>query len=192
MKKIKLPILETERLLLRMWSKKDAEELYSYAKNPNVGPAAGWKPHESVGESKQIIETVFLNNMAWAVVDKKSGRVIGSIGFEADKYRPNINSKEMGYSLAEEYWGKGLMTEAAKTLIKYGFEVLNLDVIMIGTSENNMRSRRVIEKCGFTYEGTLRRAYRIYDNSIKEVRCYSMLREEYRFLADEKDGGPHV
>ena len=102
--------------------------------------------------------------------------------FEEDKYRPNISSKEMGYSLAKGCWGNGYMTEAAKRLIRYGFEELKLDVLMIRTSETNRRSQRVIEKCGFTYEGTLRRAYRMYDNNLREVRCYSMLREEYENL----------
>lgn len=180
--KIKVPTLETERLILRMWKKKDAPELYEYAKNPNVGPHAGWKPHESVYESKMIISTLFLTNMCWAIVDKESGKVIGSIGLEEDKFRPDIKSKELGYSLSEDYWKKGLMTEAAKRVIKYAFEELKLDVLMIRTGDSNLRSQRVIEKCGFAYEGTLRRTYRVYDGSIREVRCYSMLDEEYEKL----------
>ena len=104
--KIKVPTLETERLILRMWSKKDAPELYEYAKNPNVGPHAGWKPHASVHESRMIISQLFLTNMCWAIVDKESGKVIGSIGLEEDKFRPDIKSKELGYSLAEDHWKK--------------------------------------------------------------------------------------
>ena len=88
----------------------------------------------------------------------------------------------MGYSLAKSRWGKGYMTEAAKRLIRYGFEELSLDVLMIRTSDTNRRSQRVIEKCGFQYEGTLRRAYRTFDGGMREVRCYSMLKEEYKQL----------
>ena len=77
--KIKVPTLETERLILRMWKKKDAPQLYEYAKNPNVGPHAGWKPHESVHESRMIISQLFLTNMCWAIVDKETGKVIGEI-----------------------------------------------------------------------------------------------------------------
>lgn len=185
MAKIKVPTLETERLILRMWRKKDAAELYAYAKNPNVGPNAGWKPHASVMESRQIIATIFLTNMCWAVIDKATGKVIGSIGLEKDKFRPDVNSKELGYSLSEDYWGKGLMTEAAKRMVRYAFEILKLDVLMIRTGDANRRSQRVIEKCGFQYEGTLRRTYRIYDGTIREVRCYSMLKEEYAGLTAE-------
>lgn len=179
MAKIKVPKLETERLTLRMWSKKDAADLYEYAKNPNVGPNAGWKPHDSIMESRQIIKSIFWENMCWAIVDKETGKVIGSIGLENDRFRPDVNSKELGYSLSEDHWGKGLMTEAAKCMVQYAFEVLKLDVLMIRTGDANQRSQRVIEKCGFQYEGTLRRTYRIYDGTIREVRCYSILREEY-------------
>ena len=185
MRKIKVPTLETERLILRMWEKKDAGALYAYAKNPNVGPHAGWKPHTSEAESKEIITDLFLTNMCWAIVDKETGRLIGSIGMEEDYLRPNIRSKELGYSLSEEYWGRGIMTEAASRLINYAFEFLRLDILSIRTGENNKRSQSVINKCGFTYEGTLRRAYKVYDGTIRETRCYSMLREEYENLKAE-------
>ena len=179
---IKVPQLETDRLTLRMWTKKDAPALFAYASDPDVGPNAGWKPHANEGESRMIIDQLFRRNMTWAIVEKETGTVVGSIGFEEDRYRPRISSKEMGYSLAKDRWGRGYMTEAAKRLIRYGFEELKLDVLMIRTSETNLRSQRVIEKCGFTYEGTLRRAYRMYDNKLREVRCYSMLKEEYENL----------
>lgn len=171
--------LETERLYLRMWKRSDAPQLFAYASNPNVGPRAGWKPHESVAESRKIIETTFKESRVWAIVEKESNRIIGSIGLSEDRFRPGVRSLELGYSLAEEYWGRGFMTEAAKRVIVYGFEYIGLDVMMIRTGEENIASQNVIEKCGFQYEGTLRRIYRIYDGTIKPVRCYTMLREEY-------------
>lgn len=179
MRKCKVPTIETERLYLRMWNKKDAADLFEYAQNPNVGPIAGWKPHGSEAESRLIITDFFMKNMVWAIADKTTGKVIGSIGFSEDKIRPGINSKELGYSLAEEYWGRGLMTEAANSMIEYAFDELRLDVLSITTMEDNIRSRRVIEKCGFKYEGTLRNSYKIYDGNIRTIRCYSMLKEEY-------------
>ncbi len=175
----RVPEMETERLLLRMWKRKDAADLYEYARNPNVGPEAGWKPHSSCRESRHIIMNVYRQNMSWALVLKDTGKVIGSIVLNEDRFRPDVSSMELGYSLSEDHWGRGLMTEAAKKVIQYAFEALKLDVLMIKTGENNIRSRRVIEKCGFSYEGTLRRSYRTYDKKIKAVRCYSMLREEY-------------
>lgn len=184
MRKCKVPTMETERLYLRMWNKKDAVDFFEYAKNPNVGPIAGWKPHASIAESRFIITDFFMKNMVWAIVYKETGKVIGSIGFSEDKVRPGVNSKELGYSLSEEHWGRGLMTEAALRMVSYAFDVLHLDVLSITTRENNARSQRVIEKCGFKYEGTLRRTYKIYDGSIKTIRCYSMLKEEYEGKRD--------
>lgn len=190
-KRIKVPVLETERLILRGWSRKDAPALYEYAKNPNVGPSAGWKPHESVYESREIIDRIFRANMTWAIVHRAEEKVIGSIGLEEDRLRTGIKSRELGYSLSEDHWGEGIMTEAAGRIISYAFEDMDLSVLMIRTSDTNSRSQRVIEKCGFTYEGTLRRAYRIYDGTLRENRIYSMLREEYDKLK-EKGGSNNL
>ncbi|MEG1584781.1 MAG: GNAT family N-acetyltransferase, partial [Anaerovorax sp.] len=84
--------LVTKRLILREWEAKDAEGLYAYAKNPNVGPNAGWKPHRDVEESLEIINAMFIPNQVFAMVDKETGKIIGSIGLEPDKRRPNIES----------------------------------------------------------------------------------------------------
>lgn len=177
-----LQLLETERLILRPFTRDDAEGLFAYASNPNVGPHAGWKPHADVQESQKIIDELFLVNQVWALIDKTSGKLIGSIGLEPDKRRPGIASKELGYSLAEEFWGKGLMTEAAKEIIRYAFEVMNLDILAICTGLTNERSASVIEKCGFKYEGTERYCYKIYDGSVRSSRCFSLLKTEWEAL----------
>lgn len=85
----------------------------------------------------------------------------------------------IGYALREESWGKGYMTEVVRHMMQFGFESLCLDLISVGHFEFNDRSRRVIEKCGFRYEGTLRRASSIFDGSVHDALVYSMLREEY-------------
>lgn len=173
--------IETKRLLLRGFTLDDAADVYDYAKNPNVGPHGGWKPHESVEESCKIIEHVFLEKYhIWAMVDKKSRKVIGSIGYEEDTKRPETGCMELGYAMAEDFWGKGLMTEAAGTLIRYGFASMGLPMISIYHNPVNHRSKRVIEKCGFHYEGTLRRANRIYNGEIRDMACYSMTKEDWQ------------
>ena len=182
MSRIKVPILETQRLVLRGWKKKDAADLYAYAKSPNVGPHAGWKPHADIRESRMIITQMFQQNMTWAITIRGEDIPIGSIGFEPDAYRPHINSREMGYSMNEDYWGQGIMTEAARRLLRYGFEELGLASVMIRTGEANKRSQRVIEKCGFHDEGPLRQCYSMYNGEIRDSRVYSMLREEYEEL----------
>lgn len=173
--------IETERLILRDWNVDDVDDLYEYASNPNVGPHGGWKPHESKEESFEIMQTLFINHYdSWAIVYKENRKVIGSIGYETDAKRPDINCKELGYALGEDYWGKGIMTEAAWAAIRYGFEDLGLDMVSIYRNPQNIRSERVIEKCGFIYEGILRHAYKIYDGTIRDVSCYSMTKEEYQ------------
>ena len=172
--------IQTKRLTLRPWSMSDAKDLYEYAKNPNVGPHGGWKPHESIEESAEIIETLFLGRYkCWAMVDNYGGKVIGSIAFERDSKRDKINCMELGYALSEDYWGRGLMTEAARAVICYGFDKMGLDMISIYRNPSNSRSGRVIAKCGFVYEGTLRKAYKAYNGEIRDVACYSMTRDEF-------------
>ena len=174
--------IETERLLLTPWE--DTEEcvngLYSWAKNPNVGPHAGWAPHNSPEESRKILVEMFIpSREAWAIRDKETKKIIGNISLYDDSAREGANSMEVGYALAEECWGKGLMTEACKAVISYGFREFNLSIIAIRTSNVNKRSQSVIDKCGFTYEGTLRRAYHIYDGTDRDSRIYSITREEW-------------
>lgn len=173
--------IETERLILRDWNVEDVDDLYEYARNPNVGPHGGWKPHESKTESLEIMQTLFINEYdSWAIVFKENGKVIGSIGYEDDTKRPGINCKELGYAMSEDYWGKGIMTEAAKAAIRCGFDEMGLDMVSIYRNPLNERSGRVIDKCGFTYEGILRQANKVYDGSIRDVSCYSMTKEEYK------------
>jgi len=175
-----MKVIETERLIIKAWKAEYAESLFAYARNPDVGPHGGWKPHESVEESRKIIETLFIPNDVWAIVLKENGRIIGSIGLEPDKRRPGVKSREMGYSLAKEYWGQGLMTEAAAAALDFAFSVLKLDIVAACTSPVNKRSQRVLQKCGFIYEGTNRKTYKTYDGTVRDSKCFSILKEEWK------------
>lgn len=174
--------LETERLLLIPYTLDNAEELFEYAKDPKVGPPAGWKPHESIEESRQIIKEIFEPVGSWAIRWKEDNRLIGTIGLEVDRFRPDGNSREIGYSLASDMWGRGIMPEAVKAVLDYAFNEMKLDQVGICTGPTNKRSQGVIEKCGFVYEGTIRRAYKIYDGSFRESLIFSMTKEEYQAL----------
>lgn len=171
--------IETERLILDKWSKKDAKDLFEYARTPNVGPAAGWKPHESVAESKARIKKLFIPNRTWKITMKGEDKAIGSIGFEPDPRRPEIRAKELGYSLSEDYWGLGIMTEAAREVVRYAFEEEELQVLSIETAPDNKRSLRVIEKLGFKYEGRLRDAYRTFDGKIRDTMVFSITKDDW-------------
>lgn len=171
--------LETERLILRKWSMNDLDDFYEYCRSPLVGPNAGWKPHMDKSDSKEILKKFIEDDETWAIVYKENNKVIGSIGLHEDEKRSDVNSKMLGYVLSDEYWGRGIMTEAAKITIKYAFEDTNIDVLSVYYYPFNKRSENVIKKCGFVYEGILRKASIIFDGSIQDNVCYSMLREDY-------------
>ncbi|MGL4484603.1 MAG: GNAT family N-acetyltransferase, partial [Anaerovoracaceae bacterium] len=130
-------------------------------------------PHTSALDSERVIKEIFRPNYGWKII--KDGKIVGCVGLEPDRHRPGIASKEMGYWIGKEYWGQGIITEAAKAVMKYAFskDGLDLDIMAIGTSPVNKRSQRVIEKLGFEYEGTLRKSYKVYDGSLRDVLCYS-------------------
>ena len=150
--------LETERLILRPFQETDLEDLYAYASVEGVGESAGWPHHTSLETSRRVLESFIQGRNIFAVVWKETGRVIGSLGLheswteQEPEYR-GLRCVEIGYVLAKEFWGRGLMTEAVKRVIRYCFEECCLDALTICHFEENDRSRRVIEKCGFRYVG---------------------------------------
>ena len=90
-------ILETPRLILRPWREDDAEELYTYASDHEVGPPAGWPPHTSVENSREIIRTVLSAPETYAVCLKEDGKPIGSIGFHRNDLAEANDEYELGY-----------------------------------------------------------------------------------------------
>ncbi|MEA4972719.1 MAG: GNAT family N-acetyltransferase [Candidatus Metalachnospira sp.] len=167
--------LETERLILRHIIESDDEDIFEYSSNPLVGPDAGWKPHENIEETRQIMKEIFLDQESvFGMVLKKSGKLIGSVGLIPDPKRENQNVLMLGYAMSHDYWGIGLMTEASKEVIRYGLEDLNLSRISCCCYPFNSRSRSVIKKCGFEYEGTLKDCEMRYDGEIFDFECYSL------------------
>lgn len=175
--------IETVRLILRAWTMEDAPDLYDYAKSPLVGPAAGWKPHESIEETRAYLTASIPEDQTWAIVPKATGRAIGSIGLHKTR---NPKAREIGYVLHPSEWGKGYMTEAVKAVLLFAFEILDMEIVRVGHFPDNVRSRNVIQRCGFRYEGMLRRSYPIYDGTVMDECCYSMTREEWNAGASEK------
>ena len=156
-------MMETGRLLLRPWLDSDAEALYKYASDPEVGPRAGWPPHKSVEESLDIIRTLFSSEGMWAVVLKESmlstnrqGEAIGCVG-----YLPSSSSNlqiaddecEVGYWIARPYWGKGICTEALQMVIDHCLNEKGFTTLWGSYFPSNPASGRVMEKCGFVDTG---------------------------------------
>ncbi len=150
-------VFETERLILRHWRVEDAESLFKYAKDPNVGPIAGWPVHTSVENSKEIIETVLSAHETYAVCLKEDNKAIGSIGLligEKSNIQIAGDEAEIGYWIGVPFWGRGLMTEAVRELMRYAFEELGMTKLWCGYFDGNERSKWVQEKCGFRYQFT--------------------------------------
>lgn len=149
--------LETKRLLLRPWEDGDAKALYHYAKDDRVGPKAGWPPHTSVENSLEIIRTVLSAPETYAVVLKSSGEPVGSVGI---MFGPGGNAPlkegeaEIGYWIGVPFWGQGLIPEAVMRLLERCFEELDCQAVWCGYFDGNDNSRRVQEKCGFSYQQT--------------------------------------
>jgi RimJ/RimL family protein N-acetyltransferase len=141
--------LRTNRLILKTPSLKYLCDFYSYARKPNIGPAAGWSPHANINESEFILQSFIESKTEWAIIHKKDKKMIGTIGIR------NSNKSgtyyEVGYVLDDIYWGQGLMTEGVLAVLKYLFINKKQDKVYCGYFENNIRSARVQEKLGFKF-----------------------------------------
>ena len=147
-------VLKTKRLVLRPWRQEDLDDFFEYASVDGVGQMAGWTPHQNKEESQQILDSFIDHKKTFAL--EYDENVIGSLGIEEyDEVKfpelSDLNCREIGYVLAKDYWGKGLMPEAVKEVIRYLFENVKLDVILCGHFLNNKQSARVQEKCGFRH-----------------------------------------
>ena len=147
-------ILQTKRLILRPWSENDAEELYKYASDPEVGPPAGWPPHTSAQNSREIIRTVLSAPETYAVCLKENGKPIGSVGLHRNDLAEKDDEYELGYWIGKPFWGQGLIPEASRELLRYAFEDLGMSRIWCGYYDGNEKSRRVQEKLGFVFHHT--------------------------------------
>lgn len=141
---------ETERLLLRPWKEEDAQTLYKYASDPDIGPPAGWRVHESTDDSLNILKTVLMNEATWAVCIKDIDEPVGSIGYFPCGVPEAKRQPEVGYWIAKPFWGRGYIPEAVRFLSAWLFEN-GAGEVWCGHYEGNEKSRRVIEKCGFKF-----------------------------------------
>ncbi len=173
---------ETDRLLLRPWMEEDAEALYEVAKDPQVGPIAGWPEHSSVENSREVIKKILSAEGTYAVVLKELNKPVGSVGLtfgENSTLKIPENEAEVGYWIGVPYWGKGLIPEAVETMLYYGFEVLELDKIWCGYFDGNDKSKRVQEKCGFKYQYTNENMYWALMDDIRTEHVTCITKEEW-------------
>ncbi|WP_283624404.1 GNAT family N-acetyltransferase [Clostridium butyricum] len=167
-----MKILESKRIILRPWQISDLDDLHEFMSNEQVARLSGFKVKRNKGESLRILKQFIIDSSdsLWAVELKNNNKVIGWVELHEYPNRINKNSKEIGCVLSEKYWGQGLVPEALKEVISYGFNEERLKFIICSHFLNNNQSKRIIEKCGFNYvEVSNEKAY------------YCMLKNESRF-----------
>lgn len=165
--------MKSDRITLRSWRDSDAETLYKYASDEEVGTRAGWQPHRSVEESLSIIKTVFNNPTTWAIELNETGEAIGAIGYgpSCDCSLPAREGEPtVGYWVAKPYWGMGICTEALQMIIDYVKKNTEISSLISGHFIDNAASGRVMEKCGFIATGDICYDRTLYMGEDKPIR----------------------
>lgn len=179
-----LPTFETERLKLRLFQETDYEDLYEYCSDEEVTKYLDFPTYTNIQQAEERLKyckEVYKNldrPIMWAIEYKETKKLIGGIDFV--NWNEKNKEAEIGYVLNKKYWNKGIMTEALKELIRFGFEKMELNRIEIRCDERNIASARVMEKNGLTYEGTLRHKKMKKGEPIN-LKYYSILKDEYKY-----------
>ena len=174
-------MIETERLILRPWREDDAQALYKYASDPDVGPPAGWPPHTSVDYSLDIIRTVFAAPEIYAVC-LKDGSPVGCIGLSLNgstDMTDRDDECELGFWIGKPFWGQGMIPEAARTILRHAFDDLGMRAVWCGYYEGNEKSKRTQEKLGFIYQYTTEGLELKYLNEIRTGHTNLMTKEHW-------------
>ena len=170
--------METDRILLRHWQESDADVLYEYASDPDVGTMAWWPPHKVREESMEVIRTVFNNPTTWAIVLKETGKVVGAMGY-GPSCECSLPSREgeptVGYWIGKPYWGKGICTEALRLMIDHIRKTTTIPSLVSGHFTDNPASGRVMEKCGFVETGERVFDPRLYMGEGKPIRVLRLV-----------------
>jgi len=175
-------ILTTERLILRPWEDSDAKNLFKYAKDPEVGPVAGWTPHRDVEESRRIIRTVLNGKESYAVCLKKDNKPIGAIELMLNSGAsvPKSDGEcELGFWLGKPFWGKGIIPEASKELLRRAFEDLKMEKVWCAYYDGNAKSKRTQEKLGFEFCFTKENVFVHLMNEYRTEHINCMTKEQW-------------
>lgn len=176
-----LPHIETERLLLRKMALSDAPDLFEYASDPQVAAYVLWDHHQSLEDSRRylayMLEKYERGDVAeWGIVHKRDERFIGTCGFMW--WNTLHHRAEIGYALSPRYWNRGLMTEAVKRVIKFGFDKMQLNRIEARCIPGNVASEKVMKHVGMKYEGLMRKQA-FTSGAFHDLKMYAILKEEY-------------
>lgn len=174
--------LETQRLVLRRYTKKDAGLMFcNWASDPEVTKFLTWQPHESVEVSKNVIDSWILSyeepqNYVWAIELKEIGEPIGSIS--AVRVDDRTEAVSIGYCIGKRWWGRAVTAEALRAVIAFFFQEVGMNCVSASHDPRNPNSGKVMRKCGMHYEGTWR-AGGVNNQGICDESWYSILKSEY-------------
>ena len=177
----RLPVIETERLILRKLTMRDASDMFRYCQDKEVARHVLWEAHTSILETRAYIRYNLYQYRSgepasWGIVLRETNRVVGTIGYMS--YNADNSTVEIGYSLAREQWSKGLMTEALLAVIGETFRTLKVHRIEAMHFTDNPASGRVMEKCGLIHEGHMRE--RICCKGVfRDVEMWGILRKDW-------------
>ena len=177
-----LQTLETERLVLRKLTMRDANDVFDYASMPEVSKNVTWDYHRTIGDSMAFLKSILMQYeeglpSPWGIVFKEHNKLIGTGGFH--NWNPEHKRAEVGYAISSKYWNRGIMTETLKEMLRFGFEVMLLNRIEALCKKENHSSERVMQKCGMKYEGTLRQQMFV-KGEFQDLKLYSILKEEFQ------------
>lgn len=182
MRSVGTEIIETERLLLRRFVRSDCSDMLRYwVADKRVQPSYGEPVYSTAEEVNGLLEKYISSYDSsdyyrWAIIEKESDCCIGQIAFFLLDQKNHF--AEIEYCIGVDFQCRGYASEATKAVIRFGFERAELHKIQICCRENNLPSKRVIEKSGFTYEGALR-DYFFIDGQYYDRLYYSILHDEY-------------
>lgn len=177
----KIPELHTERLLLRRLKVSDYADMHEYSKQSRVTKYLLWKEHPDARYTRDYISFIQTQYRAgqfydWAIVEKASGKMIGTVGFASLDF--DNNSAEIGYVINPDFWYRGYATESVKRIIDFGFDILNLHRIEARYIAGNEISRHVMEKCGMVFEGMHRSSLYVKGEYVDVGYC-SLIYDDY-------------
>lgn len=183
----KMPQLETERLILRAMRVGDAEDMFAYAKNPEVTEFLLWKPHPSPEYTRSYLEYLagryrLGQHYEWAMVLRADGHMIGTCGFS--RIDCANHCAEIGYVLNPAYRGRELIPEAAKRVLRFGFDILGMHRIEARYMAGNTASLRVMEKLGMKPEGICRESM-LVKGAYRDIGTCAILAREFRAASSE-------
>ena len=178
---VPFPVIETERLKLRMVTKDDAEDLYELCRRPETSRFSLWSPHESLRQTKEFIAyqiSLFRKRqcMFFVIEEKVSGRVIGTCSYVSIDV--DYKKAEIGYSILSDLWNKGYATEVADALCGYAFDRIGVQRVSAMVLPRNTASARVLRRIGFEFEGTLKKGF-YYNGRVDDVDVYGITDDMY-------------